>query len=382
MASPIEVTLDNVDLSVIRSSKDVIKDAENKILKIKKGEEKPIITRYSHLNENLLGGIFSQMIITIAALSGFGKTTILKHIEDDMFDKTLNPDCDNFVLLKCNYEMTSFNLLLRRLKETMKTPMKHILAEDKEFTAMEEATFNDTLKKESHPNIFYIEKPLTSNEWLVNVREFLKQHRDKAKVIVSIDHLGLIKDGGNKKQAMDEVLEYENDLKKEFSNVSFINLSQMNRDLESRTGDPKSHFPKASDLYNSSNIQFISDLVLIINNPFKLSIDKYMFVQTRRYPHLQEYMIDSRRDKTAFETKGNIFWHYVKIRQDDVDPEDDRDVTLQIEPLYKKKKVENSLQMMVEKQPDIPRMDATEDLWGEDIDSPYNPSDDADDCPF
>ena len=77
MASPIEVTLDNVDLSVIRPSKDVIKEAENKILKIKKGEEKPIITRYSHLNENLLGGIFSQMIITIAALSGFGKTTIL-----------------------------------------------------------------------------------------------------------------------------------------------------------------------------------------------------------------------------------------------------------------------------------------------------------------
>ena len=93
-------------------------------------------------------------------------------------------------------------------------------------------------------------------------------------------------------------------------------------------------------------------------------------------------MIDSRRDKTAFETKGNIFWHYIKIRQDDVDPEDDRDVRLQIETLYKKKKVENNLQMMVEKQPDIPRMDATEDLWGEDIDSPYNPSDDEDDCPF
>lgn len=246
---------------------------------------------------------------------------------------------------------------------------------------MEEAAFNDTLKKESHPNIFYIEKPLTSKEWLVNVREFLKQHRDKEKVIVSIDHLGLIKDSGNKKQAMDEVLEYENDLKKEFSNVSFINLSQMNRELESRTGDPKSHFPKAADLYNSSNIMFISDLTLIIHNPFKLGIDKYMFVQTKRYPHLQEFMIDNRRDKTAFETKGNIFWHYVKIRQDDADPEDDRDVTLQVEQLYKKKKVENSFQTMVEKQPDIPRMEATEDLWGEDMDNPYSGNDD-DDCPF
>ena len=92
-------------------------------------------------------------------------------------------------------------------------------------------------------------------------------------------------------------------------------------------------------------------------------------------------MIDNRRDKTAFETKGNIFWHYVKIRQDDADPEDDRDVTLQVERLYKKKKVENSFQTMVEKQPDIPRMEATEDLWGEDMDNPYSGNDD-DDCPF
>ena len=382
MASPIEVTLDNVDLSVIKPASEVVEEAKEKILRIKKGEEKPIKTRYSHLNENLLGGIFSQIIITIAALSGFGKTTILKHIEDDMFDKTLNPNCDNFVLLKFNYEMTAFNLLLRRLKESMKMPMKQILSDNKTFTNVEEAVFNDTVKKESHPNIYCVQTPLSPKEWLVNTREFLKQHRDKEKVIVSIDHLGLIKDNGNKKQAMDEMLEYENELKKEFSNVSFINLSQMNRELENRTGDPKSHAPKAADLYNSSNIQFVSDLVLVINNAYMLGIDKYMFVQTKRYPHLQEFMIDSRRDKTAFETKGNIFWHYIKIRQDDVYHEDDRDVRLQIETLYKKKKVENSLQMMVEKQPEIPRMEATEDLWGENIDSPYNPSDDADDCPF
>ena len=36
---------------------------------------------------------------------------------------------------------------------------------------------------------------------------------------------------------------------------------------------------------------------------------------------------------------------------------------------------------MVEKQPDIPRMEATEDLWGEDMDNPYSGNDD-DDCPF
>ena len=129
------------------------------------------------------------------------------------------------------------------------------------------------------------------------------------------------------------MLEYQNELKKEFSNVSFINLSQMNRELEMRT-DIKHMQPKASDLYNSSNIMFISDLVLIIHNPFKLGINKYMLFNPSRYPHLEEFMYDSNRDYTNFDTKNAIMWHYIKLRQDDKDPEEEADNTLYIERLY------------------------------------------------
>ena len=326
---PIEEEVKKV--SVIKKSEDLIKEASEKILNLQSGREVPIRTRYDHLNDNLLGGLYNGIILTIAALSGFGKTTILKHIEDDIFNKALNPHCDEVVLLKCNYEMTTFNLLLRRLKEGLKMKMKTILT--KTFTENELAGFNDILLAESHPNIFYIEKPLTPKEWYETVREFILQNQDKKSICISIDHLALTKDTGNKKQAMDEMLDYMNDLKKEFSNVFFIILSQMNRELEMRS-DINHMQPKASDLYNSSNIMFISDVVLIIHNPFRLGINKYMLFAPSRYPHLKDFMIDPNRDKTNFETKNAIMWHYIKIRQDDADPEEEKDNTLYIERLY------------------------------------------------
>lgn len=368
-------------VSVIKKSEDLIKEASKKILNLQSGKEVPIKTRYDHLNDNLLGGLYNGIILTIAALSGFGKTTILKHIEDDIFNKTLNPHCDGVVLLKCNYEMTIFNLLLRRLKESLKMKMKRILTE--EFSEHEKAGFDDVILAESNPNIFYIEKPLTPKEWYDTVREFILEHQDKKSICISIDHLALTKDNGNKKQAMDEMLDYMNDIKKEFSNVFFIILSQMNRELEMRT-DIKHMQPKASDLYNSSNIMFISDAVLIIHNPFRLGISKYMLFNPSRYPHLKEFMYDPNRDNTNFETKNAIMWHYIKIRQDDREPDEEKDNTLYIERLYPTTKKQFETEYTVSKMTkELPRYGHEDKnlLWDE------NPpiveqDDDDDEYPF
>ena len=358
------ITEEFEEVSVIKRSVDVIREASEKILSLQRGDEIPIQTRYTHLNENLLGGFYNGTIVTIAALSGFGKTTILKHIEDDMFDMALNPQCEDIVLLKCNYEMTVFNLLLRRIKETMKLKMKTILT--REFSEVQHANYDDVVLKESNPNIYYIEKPLTPEEWYKVVRAFIIEHADKLSIGITTDHLGLIKDNGNKKQAMDETLEYQNALKKEFPNVFFINLSQMNRELETRT-DIKHMQPKASDLYNSSNIMFISDLVLVIHNPFKLGIQKYMLFNPSRYPHLTDFMYDCNRDYTNFDTKNAIMWHYIKIRQDDSEPEEEKDNTLYIERLYSQTKgqfeKEYVTSKMVEKK-ELPKYDTSDKgIW-------------------
>lgn len=365
--------------SIISSSASLMKEASEKIKRFQQGTEIPIRTRYQHFNDNLLGGLFNGTIVTIAGLSSFGKTTILKHIESDIFNKSLNAHCDDIVLLKCNYEMTAFNLLLRRLKEETKKPMKKLLSEIP--TEKDTKEFERVVDLESHPNVYYIEKALLPREWYETVRGFILQHLDKKSIVISIDHLGLVKDTGNKKQAMDDTLEFQNELKKEFSNIIFLNLSQLNRDIETRT-DVKHMMPKASDLYNSSNIMFISDLVLIIHNPFKLGIDKYMVFPTSRYPHLKEFMFDPKRDRTSFETKNAVMWHYVKIRQDDKDPEDEKDNTLYIERLYKERVPRTPLSELqkIESTFELPRMvPDNKDIWDE---TPTVNTDDEDDYPF
>lgn len=377
------ITEELEDVSVIKRSVDVIREASEKILSLQRGDEIPIQTRYTHLNENLLGGFYNGTIVTIAALSGFGKTTILKHIEDDMFNPSLNPQCEDIVLLKCNYEMTVFNLLLRRVKETMNLKMKTILT--REFSEVQHANYDDVVLKESNPNIYYIEKPLTPLEWYSVVRAFIIEHADKLSIGITTDHLGLIKDNGNKKQAMDETLEYQNALKKEFPNVFFINLSQMNRELETRT-DIKHMQPKASDLYNSSNIMFISDLVLVIHNPFKLGIQKYMLFNPARYPHLKDFMYDCNRDYTNFDTKNAIMWHYIKIRQDDSEPEEEKDNTLYIERLYSQTKnqfeKEYVTSKMAEKK-ELPKYDPSDKgIWDSEPIVKVTIEEDEDDYPF
>ena len=378
---PITEEIDNSP--IIKRSVDLIKEASDKILSLQRGDEIAIKTRYNHLNENLLGGFYNGTIVTIAALSGFGKTTILKHIEDDMFNAGLNPQHEEIVLLKCNYEMTVFNLLLRRVKESMKMKMKTILT--REFSDVQQGNYEDIVLTESNPNIYYIEKPLSPLDWYNAVRAFIIEHADKRSIAITTDHLGLIKDNGNKKQAMDEVLEYQNALKKEFANVFFINLSQMNRELETRT-DIKHMQPKSSDLYNSSNIMFISDLVLVIHNPFKLGIQKYMLFNPSRYPHLTDFMYDPNRDYTNFETKNAIMWHYIKIRQDDSEPEEEKDNTLYIERLYSSIKnqfeKEYTVSKMVEKK-ELPKYDTNDKgIWDDTPIVKVTVDENEDDYPF
>ena len=113
---------------------------------------------------------------------------------------------------------------------------------------------------------------------------------------------------------MDELVEYINSLKKEFDNVSFINVSQMNRDIEGRI-DVRHLAPKRSDLYNTDTLFQISDLVLVIHNPYKLGHEKYMVVAPMRYHYLIQHMDKPNNKRTNFTTKNLIFWHYLKIRE-------------------------------------------------------------------
>ena len=310
-------------MGLIQAAKDKIDSAVKKIIRYQKGLDKPILTDLDHFNENCMGGIFAGMIITIAAISGGGKSYFLQRLEESIFNKDLNPDCDDYALLRCNYEMSVFKLLVRRLRRSLKKSMKEVLFQ--EILDEDQSKFKEITDKERNPNIYYLEEPTEPSVWYDTVKEFLQGHTDKKMVVITIDHIALIRDSGNKKKAMDDFIEYINTLKKEFSNVSFIILSQLNREIEGRT-DVRFLAPQRSDLYNSDTIYQISDVVLVIHNPYKLGRDKYMVVaglsededgnvKNSKYAYLEEYMLSPENNTTNFDTKGVIFYHYLKMRE-------------------------------------------------------------------
>lgn len=315
-------------MSLIKKARELVEHAVKQLEKYQKGEDAPIKTRFHHLNSNSLGGIFKGMIVTIAGISGGGKSYVLQQIEEDIFDKSLNPDCDGYVLLRCNWEMTVFKLLLRKLKRSLNKSMKQLLFSTQ--SEHDKERFDNVCETEKSDKIYYLEDPTDPKTWYETVREFLIFHKDKKQVVITIDHLALVRDLlGNKKKSMDDLVEYINSLKKEFSNASFILLSQMNRDIEGRT-DVRHLAPKRSDLYNTDTLFQISDIVLVLHNPYKLGHEKYMVVNPSRYPYLVEHMDKPSNKRTNFETFNKIFWHYLKIREIE-DMEDINDVY--IEPL-------------------------------------------------
>lgn len=357
-------------MDIIKGAKDLVDSAVRQIKRYQTKEDSPIVTRYGHFNENCIGGIFKGMIITIAGISGSGKTYLLQELEEDMFNKKLNPNCDDYVLLRCNWETSVFKLLLRKLKRTLSVTMKTILFTE---TNKEDAKqFKEVCDSERANQIFYLETPTDPKTWYEAVKTFLELNKEKKHVLVSVDHIALVRDlFGGKKKAMDELVEFTNSLKKEFNNVSFILISQLNRDIESRES-PKEMPPRRSDLYNSDTMFHISDIVLVLHNPYRLGHDRYMVIPglgkdkttgkiiNPRYRYLREWMQRPEQAKTSFITKNVLFFHYLKIREIE-DMEDIKDIY--IEPLISAKP---TLKSIVEEEEQMEEKDV------------YNPKDGLD----
>jgi len=295
---------------MIKTSKEVILNASKEISLYQQGKLKPIKTRYKHFNENLIGGIYPGKIIVIAGIAQMGKTYFLNDIESDFFNEGLNPNANERVLLRCNWEMTVRDLLTNKLKSVLKVQLKDILF--KQPTGDFGNKFRDVVRGEMDDKIYYNEEPTNALDWYNDTREFLAKFRKKQHILVTLDHLALV-EGNVLKTSIDSLLGYANKLKKEFSNVSFVFISQLNRDIEYRT-DIRFLAPIRSDLYASDAIYHIADIIVVKHIPFLLGHDKYMAIQTNDYKHLKKFMNNPTSTHSNFRTRNAIFYHYLKIR--------------------------------------------------------------------
>ena len=308
-----------VELKYIKSSSAKVSEAEKELQSFHDGSIKPVLVRHSHVNINTFGGFLPRTINIIGGTSGTGKSYITQEWEEDFLNKELNPDADDHVLLRCNWEMVNRALLVRAIrKELPDMSLKDIYYSKK--TPEVQAIIRKVIDREKSDRIFYFDQALDPHEYIQELKKFLDNFSNKKRIWVTIDHIGLVK-GNNKFESINTLVELLNDVKKDdkYGNVTFIVVMQLNREIEKRS-DVRNLAPNRGDFYGSDSVFQAADMVIVVHRPDRMGHEKYMQFSASKYKYLDKYYAPVRGKKVEFRnfsTDNLVFFHYLKLREED-----------------------------------------------------------------
>lgn len=287
--------------------------------KYQTGKLKPVSTGRAHLDDTLTG-LLPGDIVVLAGASGAGKSFELQTLREQIMDVSRNPEAKDFIFLDYSFEMKLFNVVLRGLNKVTKKKKKDILLS--EFSEDEKAICKRYIETLSDDRFYIEERALTGEMFEKQSREFLEEHKDKKNVFIAVDHMALFKNSrGDKKTTIDDVVEIVNSLKRDYKNVIFILLTQLNRSILARIADRDLNaMPNRADIFQSDTMFHIADYLIVVHNPFRLGINEYLKVNPETYRYLEDFFItsDGLSKKVSFRTTGCIFFHVLKIREGDV----------------------------------------------------------------
>lgn len=287
------------------------------------GNTNPIPVSFEFINELCLGkGVLSNLIISILARPGQGKTYIAQTLRRDLLaDKERD-----IGILYFNWEMPWFSILLVELKKRLKKSFKDILSSKPstdELKEMKEVA--DELRDERFTSV---DISLSPDEFEYVCRKYIEENIDKEQLYIFVDHIGIGK-GKNKLEVMFEIMERCNRLKLDYPNkLTFFPLAQLNREIEKlwRTRDvnPINLRVTSEYAYGADAIMQYSDIVIASVIPQKAGLDKYCTVNRERYEHLEEHITDedkgSPKDYVRLKGLNRVYYDVLKKRLDDDTP--------------------------------------------------------------
>lgn len=265
------------------------------------GSAKSLLTPWKKFNKASMNGIEWGSIITIAGMSGSGKTAILNELETGLFE--LNKDQD-FAVLSFNFEMMARKLVGRKISKSLAISVKQMynadLEEpDKNITAEQYQKAVDYATSIKNTPVWYVDLPGTVEE-IGNTIEYFGMHMKENQyrgILVTLDHSILVKKFGEKNQleTLYELGSKFNELKKRIKS-SFVIVSQLNRAIEAteRIQNKNLHYPQKSDVFGADSLYQYSDVFMITHRPEMLNLQAY--------------------GPQDLPTKDIIYWHYIKCR--------------------------------------------------------------------
>lgn len=247
-------------------------------------------TRWSKFNKQCMGGIEPNTVVTIAGISGSGKSSFVNELTTDVID--LNPN-EEIIILSFSLEMVGFRQVGRTLSNKLRKTTSTLYSSE---TDLDDETFKKVVsvsnQLKEYP-IYFVDNPGTPLEVKQIIDDFYKNYvkGTNKHFLIVYDHTLLTKQVGSVIETTAE-LERVFIQAKKYPLTSVIQIAQMNRNIESseRINNPLSHYPMRSDLSSSDAMFQASDYVLVMHRPEILNIQEYgpnhLPTQNKVYMHM------------------------------------------------------------------------------------------------
>ena len=259
----------------VRPMSSVAQEAINYIAGRREHKIVSLKTRWAKFNRQCMGGIEPNVVMTIAGISGSGKSSFANLIQTDLID--LNPS-EDIIILTFSLEMVGFRQVGRTLSNKLRKTTSTLYSSE---TDLDDETFRKVVsvsnKLKEYP-IYFVDNPGTPTQVESIIRSFYEQYvkGTKKHFVIIYDHALLTKQSGSVIETISELERVFIQIKK-FPLTSVIQIAQMNRNIEAseRINNPLSHYPMRSDLSSSDSIFQASDYVFVLHRPEILNIQEY-----------------------------------------------------------------------------------------------------------
>lgn len=282
----------------IKSSKQASLEAKKIIDEGRTGIQQGLYTRFKALDHMLLGSWRFENLITLAGMSGGGKSYMLNMLRKDFANKELNKAFNKpFRQIHFAFEMSASDEVIRLASSDIKSSYSDLISAYQILPDNKYEQVVQMLKLYEELNIDYVEISGTVQDIYDTIKHYQGLYSQQS-LIISLDHTLLTEYNGEKDeiQLVSRLSKMMLRTRKEIQSMNIM-IGQLNANIEDsqRIMTPSLHYPIKKDIHGSKAVFQDSDIVFVVHTPEKLGIQNYGMAQRETEDMVFNHVLKNRK---------------------------------------------------------------------------------------